>query len=332
MFGRLPDRDLVAAFADGVVSLLFPDGRDAPRTTAGIHAELEARCRTLVPVLAPLKDKLPASPEEIAHAFHVSLPAIHEQLTLDAEAIEAGDPAAHGTAEVVLAYPGFLALAFYRIAHALHGQGVPLVPRMISEIAHGRTGADIHPAARIGRSCCIDHGTGLVIGETAVIGDDVKLYQGVTLGALSVSKSASGTKRHPTIEDRVVMLRERDRAGRRHRRRLRLRHRRQRVAHPLGAPQLARLPPEPGPGPDRGRGRRSHRLRDLKGSVPVIFDNVLETIGNTPHVRHQPAVRPARLGVGQDRAPEPGRQHQGPHRPRDDRGRRGARRPRARTP
>jgi serine O-acetyltransferase len=134
----------------------------------------------------------------------VSLPAIHEQLTLDAEAIEAGDPAAHGTAEVVLAYPGFLALAFYRIAHSLHGLGVPLVPRMISEIAHGRTGADIHPAARIGRSCCIDHGTGLVIGETAVIGDDVKLYQGVTLGALSVSKSASGTKRHPTIEDRVV--------------------------------------------------------------------------------------------------------------------------------
>ncbi len=204
MFGRLPDRDLVAAFADGVVSLLFPDGRDAPRTPAGIQAELEARCRLLVPVLAPLKDDLPASPEEIAHAFHVSLPAIHEQLTLDAEAIEAGDPAAHGTAEVVLAYPGFLALAFYRVAHALHGLGVPLVPRMISEIAHGRTGADIHPAARIGRSCCIDHGTGLVIGETAVIGDDVKLYQGVTLGALSVSKAASGTKRHPTIEDRVV--------------------------------------------------------------------------------------------------------------------------------
>ena len=128
MYGRLPDRDLVAAFADGVVSLLFPDGRDAPRTPAGIHAELEARCRTLVPVLAPLRDKLPASPEEIARAFHVSLPAIHEQLTLDAEAIEAGDPAAHGTAEVVLAYPGFLALAFHRIAHSLHGLGCPAGP------------------------------------------------------------------------------------------------------------------------------------------------------------------------------------------------------------
>ncbi len=156
-------------------------------------------------VLAPLHDKLPDTPERLAHDFHASLPEIHEQLTLDAEAIEAGDPAAHGTAEVVLAYPGFLALAYYRIAHALHLRGIPLVPRMIAEIAHSRTGADIHPAARIGRSCCIDHGTGLVIGETAVIGDTVKLYQGVTLGALSVSKQASGTKRHPTIEDRVVI-------------------------------------------------------------------------------------------------------------------------------
>jgi serine O-acetyltransferase len=205
MFGKLPDRSLVERFVDDVVSLLFPDGRDAPRTPAGIHAELQARCRALVPVLAPLRDKLPASPEELAHAFFISLPAIHEQLTQDAEAIEAGDPAAHGTMEVVLAYPGFLALAFYRIANALHRQGIPLVPRMIAEIGHGRTGADIHPAAVIGHSCCIDHGTGLVIGETAVIGDNVKLYQGVTLGALSVSKEASGTKRHPTIEDRVVI-------------------------------------------------------------------------------------------------------------------------------
>jgi len=203
--GLLPDRDLVATFADGVVGLLFPDGRHAPRTPAGIRAELEARCRALTPVLAPLRAHLPDSPDALAERFMEMLPAIHEALTLDAEAIEAGDPAAHGTAEVVLAYPGFMALAFYRIAHALHVEGIPLVPRMISEIAHGRTGADIHPAAIIGRSCCIDHGTGLVIGETAVIGDDVKLYQGVTLGALSVSKLASGTKRHPTIEDRVVI-------------------------------------------------------------------------------------------------------------------------------
>jgi len=204
-FGRLPNRDDVARFADGIVDLLFPDGRHAPRTPAGIHAELEARCRTLVPVIAPLRHQLKASPEDIAHAFLERLPHIHEQVTLDAEAIEAGDPAAHGTAEVVLAYPGFQALAFHRIAHALYHDDVPLVPRMIAELAHRRTGTDIHPAARIGRACCIDHGTGIVIGETAVIGDNVKLYQGVTLGALSVTKEAAGTKRHPTIEDRVVI-------------------------------------------------------------------------------------------------------------------------------
>jgi serine O-acetyltransferase len=203
--GRLPDREQVAAFADGVVSLLFPDGRDAPRSAAGIRAELEARCAALQPVLLPLGDALPDAPGALAGRFVEQLPAIHEQLNLDAAAIEAGDPAAHGISEVVLAYPGFAALAFHRIAHALHRERIPLVPRMISEIAHSRTGVDIHPGATIGRSCCIDHGTGVVIGETAVIGDEVKLYQGVTLGALSVSKAASGIKRHPTIGDRVVI-------------------------------------------------------------------------------------------------------------------------------
>jgi serine O-acetyltransferase len=205
VFGRLPDRAQVAAFADGVVSLLFPDGRDAPRSAAEIQEELEARCAALQPVLLPLGDALPDAPEALAARFVASLPAIHEALRLDAAAIEAGDPAAQGISEVVLAYPGFAALAFHRIAHVLHRERVPLVPRMISEIAHSRTGVDIHPGATIGRSCCIDHGTGVVIGETAVIGDEVKLYQGVTLGALSVSKAASGIKRHPTIEDRVVI-------------------------------------------------------------------------------------------------------------------------------
>ena len=204
-YNRLPDRGQVAAFADGIVGLLFPDGRQAPRTPSGIHKELEARCRALVPVLEPLGDRLPGVPGDVAHAFHERLPVIHEQITLDAQAIEAGDPAAHGITEVVLAYPGFQAMAFHRIAHALVELGVPLVPRMIAETAHRRTGADIHPAATIGRSMCIDHGTGIVVGETAVIGDDVKLYQGVTLGALSVTKEAAGTKRHPTIEDRVVI-------------------------------------------------------------------------------------------------------------------------------
>jgi serine O-acetyltransferase len=204
-FGRLPDRDLVAAFVDGIVSLLFPDGRQSPRTVAQMRADLDARCVTLASVLRPLELQLPARPHELCAAFLAELPGIHELLTLDAAAIERGDPAARSVAEVTLAYPGFAALAFHRTAHALHRLGIPLVPRIIAELAHGRTGIDIHPAATIGRSFCIDHGTGLVIGETAVIGDGVKVYQGVTLGALSVAKSAAGTKRHPTIEDRVVL-------------------------------------------------------------------------------------------------------------------------------
>ena len=101
--------------------------------------------------------------------------------------------------------PGFLAIATHRIAHAIHALGVPLVPRLMAEVAHSRSGIDIHPGATIGRRFCIDHGTGVVVGETAVIGDDVKLYQGVTLGALSVAKTFAGTKRHPTIGDRVVI-------------------------------------------------------------------------------------------------------------------------------
>jgi serine O-acetyltransferase len=147
--------------------------------------------------------------EGTAHAVAAdltdSLPTIRQQLALDAEAILAGDPAAESLDEVISAYPGFLAMGTYRIAHNLHHQGLPVLPRLFSEVAHARTGIDIHPGASIGRALCIDHGTGIVVGETAVIGDDVKLYQGVTLGALSVAKDASGTKRHPTIEDRVVV-------------------------------------------------------------------------------------------------------------------------------
>ena len=204
-FDTLPDRDLGADLADRVVLLLFPDGRGRPRTAAQVSDEFDALHAAFVPVLRPLESVLPDTPHALCDRFLEQLPAIHNALSLDAAAIEAGDPAARGPAEVVLAYPGFAALAFHRIAHALHLAGVPLVPRMISEIAHGRTGIDIHPGATIGRSCCIDHGTGLVIGETALIGDDVKLYQGVTLGALSVSKDGAGSKRHPTIGDRVVI-------------------------------------------------------------------------------------------------------------------------------
>ena len=114
-------------------------------------------------------------------------------------------PAAQGLSEIISSYPGFYATALYRLAHALHQRGLPRLPRLLSEYAHQRTGIDIHPGARIGAAFCIDHGTGLVIGETAIIGANVQIYQGVTLGALSVTKGLQGTKRHPTIEDHVVI-------------------------------------------------------------------------------------------------------------------------------
>jgi serine O-acetyltransferase len=124
---------------------------------------------------------------------------------LDAEAINLGDPAAESLDEVILAYPGFSAIAIHRLAHALHGLRVPIFPRLLGELAHQMTGIDIHPGATIGSSFAIDHGTGIVIGESAVIGNNVKIYQGVTLGALSVKKSLARSKRHPTIEDNVVI-------------------------------------------------------------------------------------------------------------------------------
>lgn len=132
-------------------------------------------------------------------------PNILDTLTYDANFIYLNDPAAKSLEEVLLAYPGFFAIAHYRFANLLHKAGVNILPRMITEHAHSKTGIDIHPAATIGREFFIDHGTGIVIGETTIIGNRVKLYQGVTLGALSVSKSLSATKRHPTIEDNVII-------------------------------------------------------------------------------------------------------------------------------
>ncbi|MBS1728332.1 MAG: serine acetyltransferase [Armatimonadetes bacterium] len=130
---------------------------------------------------------------------------IREVLLTDAQAALDGDPAATSIDEVVIAYPSFRALAHYRIAHTLQRKGYPLIPRIITEKAHRETGIDIHPGAEIGPYCFIDHGTGVVVGETAIVGSHVKIYQGVTLGALSVSKDLANTKRHPTVEDHVVI-------------------------------------------------------------------------------------------------------------------------------
>lgn len=147
---------------------------------------------------------------EVVTAFFERLPDVMDLIAADVEAAYEGDPAATCLEEVVLAYPGVKAVFTYRIAHLLHSLGVPLVPRIMTEFAHNETGVDIHPGASIGREFFIDHGTGVVIGETTVIGDRVKLYQGVTLGALSFPRDVRGdlvrgTKRHPTLEDDVVV-------------------------------------------------------------------------------------------------------------------------------
>jgi serine O-acetyltransferase len=147
---------------------------------------------------------------EVVTAFLEHLPGVMETIAADVEAAYAGDPAATCLEEVILAYPGVKAVFTYRIAHLVHGLGVPLIPRIMTEFAHNETGVDIHPGARIGREFFIDHGTGVVVGETTVIGDRVKLYQGVTLGALSFPRDQGGSlvrgaKRHPTLEDEVVV-------------------------------------------------------------------------------------------------------------------------------
>ena len=194
----------VAVFVDELLGILFGQLSEGAAGTADeLQARLTLAMRDLRHLVLPLAK--PGESDRIVDAFNAALPDLHDRLEQDARAITEGDPAAESHDEVISAYPGFLAIAIHRIAHELSGLGVPILPRLLAEVAHTRTGIDVHPGATIGRAFCIDHGTGIVIGETAVIGNDVKLYQGVTLGALSVAKSAAGTKRHPTIEDRVVI-------------------------------------------------------------------------------------------------------------------------------
>ena len=151
-----------------------------------------------------------AAAEAALRAFTGKLPMIKEMLLKDIEALYEGDPAAKRREEVMICYPGFYAVSIYRLAHELYQLGMPLIPRIMTEFAHEKTGIDIHPGASIGEYFCIDHGTGIVIGETTVIGDRVKLYQGVTLGARSFEldedgNPVKGIKRHPNIGNRVVI-------------------------------------------------------------------------------------------------------------------------------
>jgi serine O-acetyltransferase len=200
-------RQLAEQFAYGVLGLLFP--HFAARAAGGHDAlaeRLAALRELLVQALAvPDSTAAPdAGRDAVVEHFLSRLGPIYESLLLDAREIYEGDPAAESVDEVILAYPGFLATATYRIAHELYGR-ISVFPRLLAEVAHRATGIDIHPGARIGASFAIDHGTGIVIGETAVLGAHVRLYQGVTLGAARVNKGLEHVKRHPTIGDDVVI-------------------------------------------------------------------------------------------------------------------------------
>lgn len=200
--GCVPAKDDVQVLAGELFNFLFPINCTRDWSAEVHYGVLRAH---LSAVLKRTLDSTQMRAGNVADAFFDQLPGVYARLTEDAAAAMAFDPAAESVEEIVTTYPGFYAIAIYRLAHELHHLNVPLLPRMLTEFAHGRTGIDIHPAASIGRSFFIDHGTGIVIGATAVIGDNVKLYQGVTLGGLQVEKSLAGTKRHPTIEDNVIV-------------------------------------------------------------------------------------------------------------------------------
>lgn len=196
----------VSNFYVELLGALFADFTQlAALSEAQFYELMERLQKELERILRHNPTKGIGNPTQIAHKLFDALPAICDKLENDITAMYEGDPAAKSRGEVVRTYPGFYAIAAYRIAHQLHVSGVQGIPRIITEHAHSKTGIDIHPAAKIGEHFCIDHGTGVVIGETSVIGNRVKIYQGVTLGALSVNKEDAEKKRHPTIEDNVVI-------------------------------------------------------------------------------------------------------------------------------
>ncbi|MEM1258284.1 MAG: serine O-acetyltransferase EpsC [Bacteroidota bacterium] len=186
------------AFTDRLFHTLFDINTPVGENLATLQNDFD-----LLVELACWNTRKPCS--KVWDSYVAQLPLILEKLNLDAEAILNCDPASLSIEEVYMAYPGFYAIAIYRLAHELYNKGFPLVPRMMTEYAHRQTGVDINPGAQIGDSFFIDHATGVVIGETAIIKNNVKLYQGVTLGALYVDKSLYKVKRHPTIESNVTI-------------------------------------------------------------------------------------------------------------------------------
>lgn len=202
----MPSNKRISEWAKNILNLLFPE-----RNTIDINTfeQLEQAFRQsrneLLELLLKTKACSDCDNVLITEQFYKRIPAIYTIMQTDAEAIMNGDPAAKDLQEVIRTYPGFWAICMYRLAHELWQLKVPLIPRILTEYAHSKTGIDIHPGAIIGEYLHIDHGTGIVIGETCIIGKHVKLYQGVTLGALSVEKAFADTQRHPIIEDHVII-------------------------------------------------------------------------------------------------------------------------------
>ena len=210
----LPDRAEVISALNDVRKLFFPAFFAAEEARGDLSHFAES---TLTAIYFRIRKQIEraylftgeplSKAEEASTAFVEALPKVRDLLFTDLDATFEGDPAAKSKEEIVFSYPGFYAITVYRVAHVLYTRGVPLIPRMMTEQAHGKTGIDINPGASIGKYFFIDHGTGIVIGETTVIGEHVKVYQNVTLGALSPRKgqSLAGIKRHPTVEDDVTI-------------------------------------------------------------------------------------------------------------------------------
>lgn len=206
--GRLVGEQFILELLGILLPGYFTEKRYSSVSELNDHLDsfLERAKKVLLPYMKgdPSRTLIQTS-EQIIEKFRLKLPQIYDSIWLDAKAAFKWDPAAESLREVILAYPGVFAISVYRVAHVLYGLGVPVFPRILTEYAHEKTGIDIHPGAKIGKSFFMDHGTGIVIGGTTEIHDNVRIFQGVTLGALSVSKELAHIKRHPTIQENVII-------------------------------------------------------------------------------------------------------------------------------
>jgi serine O-acetyltransferase len=202
---NLPPVESTQQFVDELVMFFFPLKGNRTVSLKSLQKELRRLRFRLSELLYPLHGDAEEEVTAVVECFFNRMPDVYEMMLDNANAFLDSDPSAKGIEEIIMSFPGFYAISVYRIAHELQLLNVPLLPRIISEYIHGKTGIDIHPAAKIGKNFFIDHGTGVVIGETTEIGDNVKIYQGVTLGALFVERALRDQKRHPTIQNNVII-------------------------------------------------------------------------------------------------------------------------------